>query len=233
MIAAIRRGANYKLVNILLTEVETRVVGSLIEKQVTTPEYYPLTLNALMNACNQLSNRDPVVSYDEKTIARAIESLRDKKVVRMVTSADNRVPKYRQVLEEVLTLSPQEMALLCVLMLRGTQTAGELRSRTNRLYEFQDLSDIEKTLEDLSNKEVPLVIKLPRQPGQKEARYAHLLGGEIKIQEKEHIPRLDNAIIEVRAENERIIQLEKEMDQLRQELIELKVQFADFKRQFE
>jgi uncharacterized protein len=217
----------------VLTDVEVRVIGSLIEKQITTPEYYPLSLNALTNACNQLSNRDPVVSYDEKTVVRALESLRDKKLVRMVSATDSRVPKYKQVIEEVLPLTPQELAIICVLMLRGPQTAGELRGRTVRLYDFPELSDLEQTLEELASRESPLVIKLPRQPGQKESRYAHLLAGDVHVSEREVSPRLEPATVEVRAENERINRLENELSQLQQEFAQLKQQFADFKKQFD
>ena len=167
----------------ILSAEEVRVVGALVEKQVTTPEYYPLTLNALVNACNQISNRDPVVSYDEQTVARAIDTLRDKGLAREVRTADGRVPKYRHVLDEAIKLSKAEMAVMCVLMLRGPQTVGELRSRTERLYSFSGLQFVEATLEDLAASEGrrPLVMKLPRASGQKEARYAHLLGGEVQV----------------------------------------------------
>jgi uncharacterized protein len=217
----------------ILNPVEVRVLGSLIEKQITTPEYYPLTLNALTNACNQISNRDPVVSFDEKTVVRALESLREKRLVWMVTGS-GRVPKYEHRLTDVLSLAEQETAVLCVLMLRGPQTAGEIRSRTGRLYEFRELSEVELTLEALMNSEPqPLVVKLPRQAGMKESRHAHLLSGEVRIEEQETAPRLEAAALEVRAENERIARLEETLESLRQELTELKQQFLDFKKQFE
>ena len=158
---------------------EVRVTGALIEKQVTTPEYYPLTLNALVNACNQINNRDPVVSYDEATVARTLESLRDKRLAREVRTADGRVPKYRQVFEEVYGLSRAELAVMCVLMLRGAQTVGEVRGGRNDS-ELPPTSFVEATLEGLSDrteKRPAIVAKLPRQAGRKESRYAHLLSG--------------------------------------------------------
>lgn len=215
-----------------LTAVEVRVLGSLIEKEITTPEYYPLTLNALVNACNQISNRDPVVSFEDKTVARALEDLREKKLVWMVTGA-GRVPKYEHRLKEALVLAEQEFAVLCVLMLRGPQTVGEIRGRTGRLYEFKELEEVELTLQALMTAEPPLVVKLPRQPGTKESRYAHLLSGELQIEEREVAPRIEPAVLEVRQENEKIATLEEELAQVRIELSELKQQFIDFKKQFE
>jgi uncharacterized protein YceH (UPF0502 family) len=218
----------------ILSAVEVRVVGALVEKQVTTPEYYPLTLNALVNACNQISNRDPVVSYDEQTVVRAIESLREKNLVREVRTADGRVPKYRQVLEEVITLTKAELAVTCVLMLRGAQTPGELRSRTERLYSFSGVQFVEATLEDLMRREPPLVARLPRGAGQKEARYAHLLSGELKFEEIEagrtNEPTASRG---ARAGDERVNRLEEEVSALRGQLEELKREFAEFRRQFE
>lgn len=215
-----------------LTAVEVRVLGSLIEKEITTPEYYPLTLNALVNACNQISNRDPVVSFDDKTVARALEDLREKKLVWMVTGA-GRVPKYEHRFADALKLAEQELAVLCVLMLRGPQTVGEIRGRTGRLYEFKELEEVELTLQALMTSEPSLVVKLPRQPGTKESRYAHLLSGEVQIEEREVAPRIEPAVIEVRQENEKIAKLEEELAQVRIDLSELKQQFVDFKKQFE
>ena len=217
---------------ILLDPVEARGIGSLIEKQVTTPEYYPLSLNALVNACNQLSNRDPVVSFDEKTVVRALDNLRDKKLAQMIVGQESRVPKYHQILTETLDLALQEVAVLCVLMLRGPQTTGEIRGRTGRLYSFQDLSEVELTIQGLMTREgQQLVTKLARQPGTKESRYAHLLSGEIP--EQEASPRLEPAVMEVRAENDRISRLEEEVENLRQEVMDLKQLFSDFRKQFE
>lgn len=216
----------------ILTPVEVRLIGSLIEKEITTPEYYPLSLNALTNACNQISNRDPVVSFDEKTVARALDSLREKKLVWMVTGV-GRVPKYEHRLTEALTLAEQEVAVLCVLMLRGPQTVGEIRGRTGRLYEFKELEEAELTLQALMSAQPPLVVKLPRQPGTKESRFAHLLAGEVQIEEREVTPRLEPATLEVRQENERLTRLEEELAQVRGELAELRQQFVNFKKQFE
>ena len=218
----------------ILSAEEVRVVGALVEKQVTTPEYYPLTLNALVNACNQISNRDPVVSYDEQTVARAIDTLRDKGLAREVRTADGRVPKYRHVLDEAIKLSKAEMAVMCVLMLRGPQTVGELRSRTERLYSFSGLQFVEATLEDLAASEGrrPLVMKLPRASGQKEARYAHLLGGEVQVDESAAFETAA-ALRAARVDGERVARLEEEVGVLRRELAELREQFAEFKKQFE
>jgi len=208
------------------------VLGSLIEKEITTPEYYPLTLNALVNACNQISNRDPVVSFDEMTVARALESLREKKLAWMVTGV-GRVPKYEHRFTEALQLAAQEVAVLCVLMLRGPQTVGEIRGRTTRLYEFKELEEVELTLQALLSAQPPLALKLPRQPGTKESRYAHLLAGAVQIEEREVAPRLEPATVAIRQENERLAALEDETAQLRSDLQELKQQFLDFKKQFE
>jgi len=216
----------------ILTPVEVRVLGSLIEKELTTPEYYPLTLNALVNACNQISNRDPVVSFDEKTVARGLEGLREKKLAWMVTGV-GRVPKYEHRFTDALQLAAQEVAVICVLMLRGPQTVGEIRGRTARLYEFKELEEVELTLQALLAAQPPLVMKLPRQPGTKESRYAHLLAGEVHIEEREVETRVEPAIREVRQENERLAMLEGEVAHLRSDLAELKQQFLEFKRQFE
>jgi len=218
-----------------LSAEEVRVTGALIEKQVTTPEYYPLTLNALTNACNQINNRDPVVSYDEATVTRTLERLRDKKLAREVRTADGRVPKYRQVFEEVYGLSRAELAVMCVLMLRGPQTAGELRGRTERLYPFSDISFVEATLEGLSEqteKRPPLVVKLPRQAGRKESRYAHLLSGPVEIDAAEGgVPESPRRAS--RGDDGRVARLEEELAAVRRELEELRREFAEFRKQFE
>lgn len=216
----------------ILTPAEVRVLGSLIEKEITTPEYYPLTLNALTNACNQISNRDPVVAFDEKTVARALESLREKKLAWMVTGV-GRVPKYEHRFAETLQLAEQEVAVLCVLMLRGPQTMGEIRGRTGRLYEFKELEEVELTLKALMAAQPPLVLKLPRQHGTKESRYAHLLAGEVQIEERDAITRLEPATLEIHKENERLTTLEQELSQVKSELGELKQQFLEFKKQFD
>ncbi len=218
-----------------LDSVEVRVLGALIEKEITTPEYYPLTLNALTTACNQKSNRHPVVSFDEKTVVRTLEELRQKQLVRMVSGADQRVPKYYQLLVACLQLDEPQTAALCVLMLRGPQTVGEIRGRSGRLHEFADLTEVENALKNLEERqEGALAKQLPRQQGRKESRYAHLLCGEPEmVEEDEGEVRLEAAALEVRAENERIAQLEGEVAQLCRDLDELSQAFAEFRKQFD
>ena len=165
----------------ILTEVEARVLSSLVEKQLTTPEYYPLTLNALVNACNQKNNRDPVVSYDDKIVTDTLENLRDRNLVYDFYGSTSRVPKYKHMLPSVYELEPSETAIICEMLLRGPQTLGELRGRCERLYAFSSLGEVQETLDGLMRREDPLVVRLPVQPGRKEARFAHLLHGEIDI----------------------------------------------------
>jgi len=220
----------------LLSEAEARVLGSLAEKQVTTPDYYPLTMNALVHACNQLSNRDPVVQYDERQVAEAVDSLRLKNLVYIFYGAESRVPKYKHMMREVLGLSPPELAALCVLMLRGPQTVGEVRGRTGRMYEFVDLREAEATLEGLSERDDPLVVKLPRQAGRKEARYAHLLSGQPAFEEEPEgqAPAAAARPSSARAaDGERVARLEDEVERLSGELAEMRAQFEEFRRQFE
>src|SRR5437899_10014967 len=164
--------------NVLLNDNEIRVLGSLVEKESTTPDYYPLSLNALTNACNQRSNREPVMSLDEEDVRDALDSLADKRLVRQATSFDSRVPKYAHQRAEVFNFDRRETAVRCVLLLRGAQTPGELRSRADSMYNFDDLATVESTLQHLIEREPPLVKQLPRKPGTKESRYVHLLGGE-------------------------------------------------------
>ncbi len=218
-----------------LNAAEVRVLGALIEKQVTTPDYYPLTLNALTNACNQLTNRDPVVAYDEQAVVRAIDGLRDKRLATLFTGAESRVAKYKHSLTDALLLTPGEVALLCVLMLRGPQTIGELRTRSERLFTFDTLPEVEEALTALARREPqPLIAKLPRQPGTKEARYVHLFSGPVEtVAVADSSARAEPAVLAVRAENERIGQLEREMAELRRELEELNRQFGEFRKQFD
>ena len=213
--------------NILLNDIEVRVLGSLMEKSMTTPEYYPLSLNALTNACNQKSNREPVVSFDETTVVRALDSLREKQLV--VLSAASRVPKYAEIFTETRKLVNREAALIMVLLLRGPQTVGELRGRTERIYRFADLDEVESTLDELS--ESGYVIKLARMAGRKESRYAHLLAGEVEIAAESPTP--EKATIIVRAENDRLTALEEELQKLRGDLTALQAEFAEFKKEFE
>ena len=212
----------------VLTEIEARVLGSLIEKQVTTPEYYPLTLNALTLACNQKNNRHPVTAYTENQVADALESLREKNLTYVFYGSTSRVPKYKHVMPEVMRLNPAETALMCALMLRGAQTLGELRGNASRLHEFSSLEEVEHTLNELISRDMePLVVRLPRQPGQKEGRFAHLLSGEIDVDalaaaetERAPVPRRSSA-------------LEEKVDALSAEVEKLKEQFEQFRRQFE
>jgi len=210
-----------------LTEIEARVVGSLVEKQLTTPEYYPLTLNALVAACNQKTNRDPVTNYDEQTVSRTLDDLRDKNIVYVFYGSTSRVPKYKHIFPDVFDLEPSETAVMCVLLLRGPQTIGEIRERTGRLYDFHDLNDVNETLESLIKREEPLITKLERAPGQKEARYAHLLCGEVtSYTPPERVSR-------GAANDERVEKLEQEIEGLKSELSNFRQEFEDFKKQFE
>ena len=209
----------------MLTDIETRVLGALVEKQVTTPEYYPLTLNALTLACNQKNNRFPVTSYSESEVANAVESLREKNLAYVFYGSTSRVPKYKHVMPEVLHLNAAEVALMCVLMLRGPQTPGELRGNAARLYEFAGLDEIEQTLNALIARDSdPLVVRLPRQPGQKEVRFAHLLSGE---------PVHVEPVTERSTPASTRITLEQKVDMLAAEVEKLRQQFDEFKKQFE
>lgn len=223
-----------------LNPVEIRVLGALIEKQLSTPEYYPLSLNALINACNQLSNREPVVSYDEETALKALDALRKKGLVRAISGPDMRVPKYAHSVEDFFNLAIQEIAVLCVLMLRGAQTIGEIRGRSGRLYEFADLSEVELTIQGLVDRSPQaLVIKLARQPGTKESRYSHLLGGMVEVEQKIN-EKVNEKIFDTHQaekissnENERISKLEKEVEELKEQLLKISQEFSEFKKQFE
>ncbi|MDQ5843984.1 MAG: YceH family protein [Acidobacteriota bacterium] len=217
----------------ILSDIETRVLGSLVEKQVTTPEYYPLTLNSLTLACNQKNNRNPVTAYSENEVAQALESLREKNLTYVFHGSTSRVPKYKHVMPEVMHLSKPEMAVMCVLMLRGPQTVGELRGNGARLREFSGLEEVEETLNGLVSREPePLVLRLPRQPGQKEARVAHLLSGEVSIdaQADEVAPTRSHSRD---GQNERVAALETEVETLKTEVARLREQFEGFKKQFE
>jgi len=215
----------------ILNETETRVVGSLVEKQLTTPEYYPLTLNALVAACNQKSNREPVVNYDEQTVTDTLEHLRDRNIVYVYYGSTSRVPKYKHMLPSIYELEPSEVALMCVMMLRGPQTLGELRTRTERLYEYSGLGEIQETLDGLARREDPLVVKLPVQPGQKEARLMHLLSGAIDVEALAvaHATRSGRGGVDI----ERVEKLEEEIVGLRAEIDEIKQTFEEFRKQFE
>lgn len=216
--------------DILLTDDEVRVLGCLMEKEMATPEYYPLTLNALINACNQKSNRDPVVSYDEGTVVYALNGLKERKLIRQ--SNVSRVTKYEQIFSNELKLVTSEQAIVCILLLRGPQTAGEIRSRTDRLYAFSNLEEVQKVITNLEDME--LVEKLPRQPGRKESRYTHLLSGKPQEKPVETIIRSRVAPeIDRSNETDRISKLQEQMDELREEMKSLQAEFVRFKSQFD
>ncbi len=214
-------------VNIVLNDVETRVLGALVEKDITTPDYYPLSLNALVNACNQKSNRDPVMELDEGAVRDALYSLGEKRLAGPVSGADSRVTKYEHRLQETFNFDRRETAVLCVLLLRGAQTPGELRGRTERMYRFEELSEVQSTLQRLMQRDPSLVKMLPRQPGTKEARYMHLLSGDVEGWEP---PAPATA---ASPDSARIARLEAEVTRLQQELADLKQHFAAFRKQFE
>lgn len=215
----------------ILTDIETRVLGSLVEKQVTTPEYYPLTLNALTAACNQKNNRSPVTSYSQHEVEQAMESLREKNLGYVFYGSTSRVPKYKHVVPEVLHLNAAELAIICVLLLRGAQTPGELRGNGSRLYDFSGLDEVEETLNGLMSRDGdPLVARLPRQPGQKEVRFAHLLNGEIPtdVEVESAAPRRAPT-----QSSDRVSVLEQEVAALKTQVQDLQQQFDTFKKQFE
>jgi uncharacterized protein YceH (UPF0502 family) len=216
---------------VILTEIETRVLGSLIEKDITTPDYYPLSLNALVNACNQKNNRDPIMTLDESTVRQALSTLQEKRLAGPASGADSRVPKFEHRLQEVFNFDRREIAVVCVLLLRGSQTPGELRSRTDRMYHFETLDDIVFTLDRLAQREPPLARVLPRQPGTKESRYTHLFSGEPPESSVARSPSPTNAASNPAAD--RLTALEEEVSRLRQELSEIQEQLATFRKQFE
>ena len=205
------------------------MLGALIEKDITTPDYYPLSLNALINACNQKNNREPVTNFDEETVRLALRNLSDKRLAGPASGADGRVTKYEHRVQEVFNFTRQETALICVLLLRGPQTPGELRGRTERMYQFEHLDDVLSGLQQLMRREPPLAKALGRRPGTKEVRYAHLLSGDVEAWE----PPAETASSSGSADAERLIQLEEQVATLRNEVAELKQQMAEFKKQFE
>jgi len=218
--------------NILLNAVEARVLGALIEKDITTPDYYPLSLNALVNACNQKNNREPAMNLDQDAVAQALTTLQEKRLAGPTSSADSRVTKYEHRSQEVFNFTRAETAIFCVLLLRGPQTPGELRGRTERMHRFQHLDEVQSTLQRLMQREPPLVTMLARQPGTKESRYAHLLCGEVEDGVVAQAPSA--ASLSASADDaERVQRLEEEVTDLRREIADLKQQFASFRKQFE
>jgi uncharacterized protein len=217
-------------VNPILNEVEARVLGALLEKEITTPDYYPLSLNALVNACNQKSNRDPVMNLEEDAVRIALRTLHDNSLARSVSAADSRVTKYEHRLQEAFNFDRREASIFCELLLRGAQTPGELRSRAERMHHFDDLGEVQSALQRLISRQSPLVKVLARQPGTKESRYIHLLSGDaepvtpLSVREA---PAVSGA------ENAKVSQLEFEVAELRRDIADLKQQFAAFRKQFE
>jgi len=207
-----------------LTDIEVRVLGSLIEKDTTTPDYYPLSLNALVHACNQKNNRDPVMALAEDAVREALSGLQEKHLAGPAGGADSRVPKYEHRLQEVFNFDRREIAVLCALLLRGPQTPGELRSRTDRMHHFAALDEVQSTLQRLMERDPPVAVLLPRQPGTKEARYDHLLADHPRAAMIEDSPPLSS---------DHPTPLEHEVAELRREVNELKQQLAEFRKQFE
>lgn len=222
--------------NFVLTEVEARVLGCLVEKEITTPEYYPLSLNALVNACNQKSNRDPHMNLSEADVQQALRGLSGHGLARSA-STESRVAKYEHRLAESFNFTRLETAILCELLLRGSQTPGELRSRAERMHPFEDLSLVHSTLKHLTDREPPLVVLLARQPGTKEARYAHLLSGPVATHEPLSVPAgasgASNFPGIAEAGGSDVVQLEQKIAHLEKEVADLRRQFAEFRKQFE
>jgi uncharacterized protein len=210
-----------------LSSTETRILGCLLEKERTTPEYYPLSLNSLLSACNQTTNRDPIVNYSEKTVEQGLDLLRQKKLAMLIHSAGARVAKYRHTFLDLYNLNAREVAILCVLMLRGSQTPGELRSRTERICGGMSLPEVEKTLEELGAGDDPLVRVLAARPGQKERRYLHLLSQQTEADE----PVLDRGQT-IEPANSRLDQMESKIDALKAEIGVLRQDFEQFKKSF-
>ena len=209
-----------------LDAAQVRVIGALIEKEITTPDNYPLTLNSLVSACNQTSNREPVMALTDDDVAHAVEELRKRSLVRAVQRSDSRTTRYRHLMAEGMGLDPSEQAVMCVLMLRGPQTPGELNTRTARLHQFADLATLERTLELLTLRNPPIVARLARRPGQKEVRYAHLLSGEPPADATESVTLAD-------LPPSRIEMLEQSVESLRAEIAELRGRFEEFRKEFQ
>jgi uncharacterized protein YceH (UPF0502 family) len=218
-------------VNVVLSEVDARVLGALLEKEITTPEYYPLSLNALVNACNQKSNRDPLMHLPEDAVRAALRVLQDNCLVRSVSAADSRVTKYEHRLQDAFNFDRREAAIMCELLLRGPQTPGELRGRAERMQHFDELGEVQSTLQHLMNREPALVKVLARQPGTKESRYAHLLSGDVDTLASASAH--DSPAPAKAGNQDRVAQLESELAELRADVADLKQQFAIFRKQFD
>lgn len=218
---------------LILDPFEIRILAVLAEKEALTPDNYPLSINALLNGCNQLSSRDPVMSITEVTVHDVLQRLMLKKLVTEVTQAGARVAKYEHRIRIKWSLEQDKVAILTMLMLRGAQTAGEIRTRSGRMHEFASVADVETGLQFLVDKYPPLVIRLTRAPGTKESRYAHLLAGEDALQQQEVASAFSSDVTIAAPRQDRIAQLEAEVARLTNEVESLKQQFSDFKKQFE
>src|SRR6185437_10309088 len=218
--------------NLNLTAVEARVLGALIEKDITTPDYYPLSLNALVNACNQKNNRDPVMTLNEDSVRQALDSLQERRMAGPAGGADSRVTKYEHRLQEVFNFDRRETAMICVLLLRGPQTPGELRGRSERMYHFETLDDVQSAIQKLTERQPPLVRVLPRQAGTKESRYMHLFAGDAGIPAEADSPNAYPPRGEKQLDSSRLILLENEISELKREVGELRQQLAEFRDQF-
>jgi uncharacterized protein len=216
-------------VDIFITGTEARVLGALVEKDITTPDYYPLSLNALVNACNQKNNRDPVMNLDEAAVRQALNGLQQQRLAGPASGADSRVTKYEHRIQEVFNFTRAETAVICVLLLRGPQTPGELRGRSERMFRFEELSDVQGTLQRLMQREPSLVKPLPRQPGTKEIRYAHLLSGQDEGWATVSVPLATSESMD----GDRVARLEEEVKELRAELADLRQQVAEFRKEFD
>lgn len=220
-----------------LSDVEIRVLGALLEKARTTPDNYPLSLNALTSACNQASNREPVMSLSDIEVSAALDALRRRSLARGLVRSGGAVTKYLHVMDESMGLVNRQLAVLCVLMLRGPQTAGELRTRTSRLHEYDDVADVESALEGLAARQPdPLVVRLPRRPGQREERWAHLLAGEAAARAADELHAAGAVAAPAAAAppaDDRVTLLQADVDALRQELAALRDELASFRKQFE
>ena len=219
---------------LLLSGTETRVLGSLIEKDITTPDYYPLSLNALVNACNQKNNRDPLMTLNEDQVRDALASLQEKRLAGPASGADSRVPKFEHRLQEAFNFDRREIAAICVLLLRGPQTPGELRSRTDRMYRFETLDDVISALDRLAHRDPPLVCMLPRQPGTKESRYMHLFSGQPPADVARTLASAqDSTTYSAAPDTDRLARVEEEVATLRRELNDVQQQLTAFRKQFE
>ena len=217
--------------NPVLNETEARVLGALLEKEITTPDYYPLSLNALVNACNQKSNRDPVMNLAEDSVRTALCTLHDNSLARSISAADSRVTKYEHRLQEAFNFDRREAAVFCELLLRGPQTPGELRSRAERMHHFDDLSEVQSALQRLMSREPPLVKVLARQPGTKEPRYIQLLSGDVEPANSS--AARETQAVASRENTDKFSRLESEVAELRKDIADLRQQFAAFRKQFE